>query len=151
MSIAQQIGANILDLKAGVDDVLAGLTKVLPPASNYARYDLAIRRGINRQRPRSHPHRRIPGDHRPPCLPSRTGVDDDCPVTLRWPSPTFVFMWVFGGTINLMSMGAWRRDRVGHDDAVVVVENIHRRCGEAGGSVSDSVAAALAPLIQLDV
>ena len=36
MSIAQQIGANILDLKAGVDGVLASLAKVLPAASGSA-------------------------------------------------------------------------------------------------------------------
>src|SRR6185503_8050997 len=30
ITIAQQIGANIIDLKAGLDSVLAGLTQVLP-------------------------------------------------------------------------------------------------------------------------
>ena len=42
--------------------------------------------------------------------------------------PTFVFMWLFGGTINLMSMGGLAV-AIGLviDDAVVVVENIHRR------------------------
>ena len=47
--------------------------------------------------------------------------------------PTFVFMWLFGGTINLMSMGGLAV-AIGLviDDAVVVVENIHRRAGEGG-------------------
>jgi cobalt-zinc-cadmium resistance protein CzcA len=54
--------------------------------------------------------------------------------------PTFVFMWVFGGTINLMSMGGLAV-AIGLviDDAVVVVENIHRRAGEGGSSVVDAV------------
>ena len=45
--------------------------------------------------------------------------------------PTFVFMRVFGGSINLMSMGGLAV-AIGLviDDAVVVVENIHRRAAE---------------------
>ena len=41
--------------------------------------------------------------------------------------PTFAFMWLFGGTINLMSMGGMAV-AIGLviDDAVVVVEGIHR-------------------------
>ena len=41
--------------------------------------------------------------------------------------PTFLFMWLFGETINLMSMGGLAV-AIGLviDDAVVVVENIHR-------------------------
>ena len=47
--------------------------------------------------------------------------------------PTFVFMQVFGGSINLMSMGGLAV-AIGLviDDAVVVVENIHRRAAEGG-------------------
>jgi multidrug efflux pump subunit AcrB len=42
ISIAQQIGANILDLKAGVDDALARLGKALPSGLKITRvYDLA--------------------------------------------------------------------------------------------------------------
>ena len=45
--------------------------------------------------------------------------------------PTFVFMQLFGGSINLMSMGGLAV-AIGLviDDAVVVVENIHRRASE---------------------
>ncbi len=50
--------------------------------------------------------------------------------------PTFVFMRVFGGSINLMSMGGLAV-AIGLviDDAVVVVENIHRRAAEGAASV----------------
>ena len=50
--------------------------------------------------------------------------------------PTFVFMRLFGGSINLMSMGGLAV-AIGLviDDAVVVVENIHRRAGEGAASV----------------
>jgi multidrug efflux pump subunit AcrB len=62
--------------------------------------------------------------------------------------PTFVFMWLFGGTINLMSMGGLAV-AIGLviDDAVVVVENIHRRAGEGGSSVVDAVSQLMAPLV----
>ena len=62
--------------------------------------------------------------------------------------PTFAFMWVFGGTINLMSMGGLAV-AIGLviDDAVVVVENVHRRAGEGGSSVVDAVQQLMAPLL----
>ena len=62
--------------------------------------------------------------------------------------PTFVFMWLFGGTINLMSMGGLAV-AIGLviDDAVVVVENVHRRAGEGGSSVVDAVQQLFAPLV----
>jgi multidrug efflux pump subunit AcrB len=42
ISVAQQIGANILDLKAGVDDTLASIAKSLPAGIKISRvYDLA--------------------------------------------------------------------------------------------------------------
>ena len=50
--------------------------------------------------------------------------------------PTFVFMRIFGGTINQMSMGGLAV-AIGLviDDAVVVVENIHRRANEGADAV----------------
>ncbi|HET7220851.1 MAG TPA: efflux RND transporter permease subunit, partial [Vicinamibacterales bacterium] len=134
MSITQQIGANILTLKAGVDSVLTAMTTVLPGGIRINRvYDLAefvedsivsVRDAIL-----------IGGclaivvllvflrDWRLTLIAAVT-----LPLAVI---PTFVFMWLFGGTINLMSMGGLAV-AIGLvvDDAVVVVENIHRRIGE---------------------
>src|SRR4029453_598750 len=61
--------------------------------------------------------------------------------------PTFVFLYVFGGSVNLMSMGGLAV-AIGLviDDAVVVVENIPRRAAEGAGSVADAVQELLVPL-----
>jgi multidrug efflux pump subunit AcrB len=65
--------------------------------------------------------------------------------------PTFVFMWVFGGPVNLMSLGGLAV-AIGLviDDAVVVVENIHRRAGEEGRQRRQRRAAADRAACQLD-
>jgi multidrug efflux pump subunit AcrB len=62
--------------------------------------------------------------------------------------PTFAFLWLFGGTINLMSLGGLAV-AIGLviDDAVVVVENIHRRAGEGGATAVDAVQQLMAPLV----
>jgi CzcA family heavy metal efflux pump len=151
MSIAQQIGANILDLKAGVDAVLARLTKVLPAGIKIARvYDLAnfVEDSIASVRDAI----AIGGalavivllvflrDWRLTLIAAVT-----LPMAIV---PTFAFMWLFGGTINLMSMGGLAV-AIGLviDDAVVVVENVHRRAGESGRSVVDAVEQLMAPLL----
>jgi multidrug efflux pump subunit AcrB len=61
--------------------------------------------------------------------------------------PTFVFLHVFGGSINLMSMGGLAV-AIGLviDDAVVVVENIHRRASEGVENVVSAVQELMAPL-----
>jgi CzcA family heavy metal efflux pump len=151
MSVAQQIGANILNLKAGVDGVLAGLTNVLPSGIRISRvYDLAefVEESIASVRDAI----LIGG-----CLAIVVllvflrdwRLTMIAAVTLPMAViPTFVFMWLFGGTINLMSMGGLAV-AIGLviDDAVVVVENIHRRAGEGGSSVVDAVQQLLAPLV----
>jgi CzcA family heavy metal efflux pump len=151
MSIAQQIGANVLDLKAGVDAVLASLTKVLPAGIRITRvYDLAefVEESIASVRDAI----LIGGalaivvllvflrDWRLTMIAAVT-----LPLAVV---PTFVFMWLFGGTINLMSMGGLAV-AIGLviDDAVVVVENVHRQAGEGGSRVVDAVQQLLAPLV----
>jgi CzcA family heavy metal efflux pump len=151
MSIAQQIGANILDLKAGVDSTLAGLTRSLPAGIRISRvYDLAqfVEESIASVRDAI----LIGGvlaiivllvflrDWRLTMIAAVT-----LPMAVI---PTFVFMWLFGGTINLMSLGGLAV-AIGLviDDAVVVVENIHRRAGEGGSTVIDAVQQLMAPLV----
>ena len=151
MSISQQIGANIIDLKAGMDNVLASLAKTLPSGITMNRvYDLAqfVEESITSVRDAI----LIGGflaiivlivflrDWRLTMIAAVT-----LPMAVI---PTFVFMWLFGGTINLMSMGGLAV-AIGLviDDAVVVVENIHRRSGEGGSSVIDAVQQLMAPLV----
>ena len=151
MSIGQQIGANILSLKAGVDGVMTGLAKVLPSGIRISRvYDLAefVEESIASVRDAI----LIGGflaivvllvflrDWRLTMIAAVT-----LPMAVI---PTFVFMWLLGGTINLMSMGGLAV-AIGLviDDAVVVVENVHRRAGEGGSSVVDAVRELLAPLV----
>ncbi len=151
MNISQQIGANILDLKAGMDGVLAGLANTLPAGIKMSRvYDLAqfVEESITSVRDAI----LIGGflaivvlivflrDWRLTMIAAVT-----LPMAVI---PTFVFMWLFGGTINLMSMGGLAV-AIGLviDDAVVVVENIHRRAGEGGSSVVDAVQQLMAPLV----
>ena len=151
MTIAQQIGANILSLKAGVDGVLNGLTDVLPAGIRITRvYDLAefVEESIANVRDAI----LIGGflaivvllvflrDWRLTLIAAVT-----LPMAIV---PTFVFLWLFGGTINLMSLGGLAV-AIGLviDDAVVVVENIHRRAGEGGASVVEAVEQLMAPLV----
>jgi len=151
MSISQQIGANILELKAGVDGVLTSLARTLPSGIRISRvYDLAqfVEESIVSVRDAI----LIGGflaivvllvflrDWRLTMIAAIT-----LPMAVI---PTFVFMWLFEGTINLMSMGGLAV-AIGLviDDAVVVVENIHRRAGEGGSSVVDAVQQLMAPLV----
>src|SRR6187431_3403975 len=142
MRVGQQIGANILNLKAGLDGVLANLAGVLPAGIRITRvYDLAefVEESIASVRDAI----LIGGflaivvllvflrDWR---LTATAAIT--LPMAIL---PTFVFMWLFGGTVNLMSMGGLAV-AIGLviDDAVVVVENIHRRAGESGANVVDA-------------
>ena len=151
MSISQQLGANILELKAGVDSVMQSLATTLPAGIKMNRvYDLAqfVEESITSVRDAI----LIGGllaivvliiflrDWRLTMIAAVT-----LPMAVI---PTFVFMWLFGGTINLMSMGGLAV-AIGLviDDAVVVVENIHRRAGEGGSSVVDAVQQLMAPLV----
>ncbi len=151
MTVAQQVGANILSLKAGVDDVINRLAGVLPAGIRITRvYDLAefVEESIANVRDAI----LIGGflaivvllaflrDWRLTLIAAVT-----LPMAVI---PTFAFLWFFGGTINLMSLGGLAV-AIGLviDDAVVVVENIHRRAGEGGASVVDAVQQLMAPLV----
>jgi CzcA family heavy metal efflux pump len=155
MTIAQQIGANIVTLKTGLDNTLADLATTLPAGIKISRvYDLAefVEESIASVRDAI----LIGGvlaiivllvflrDWRLTMIAALT-----LPMAVI---PTFVFMWLFGGTINLMSMGGLAV-AIGLviDDAVVVVENVHRRAGEGGSSVIDAVQQLLAPLVSSTV
>jgi multidrug efflux pump subunit AcrB len=63
---------------------------------------------------------------------------------------TFFFMWLFDESINVMSMGGMAV-AIGLviDDAVVVVENIHRRLAEGGGpgAVEAATSELIAPVV----
>ncbi|HEU5258332.1 MAG TPA: efflux RND transporter permease subunit [Vicinamibacterales bacterium] len=151
VSIAQQIGANILDLKAGVDATLASLAKTLPAGIRITRvYDLAefVEESIASVRDAI----LIGGFLAVIVLLvflRNWRLTMIAAITLPMAViPTFVFMWVFGGTINLMSLGGLAV-AIGLviDDAVVVVENIHRRAGEEGDSVVNAVQQLIAPLV----
>jgi len=151
ISIAQQIGANILDLKAGVDEALARLGKALPSGLKITRvYDLAefVEESIASVRDAI----LIGGflaivvllvflrDWRLTLTAAVT-----LPLAVI---PTFLFLRLFGGTINLMSMGGLAVS-IGLviDDAVVVVEHIHRVAAEGRSRMVDAVQPLLAPLL----
>jgi len=151
VSIAQQIGANILDLKAGIDATLASLAKTLPAGIRITRvYDLAefVEESIASVRDAI----LIGGFLAVIVLLvflRNWRLTMIAAITLPMAViPTFVFMWVFGGTVNLMSLGGLAV-AIGLviDDAVVVVENIHRRAGEEGDSVVNAVQQLIGPLV----
>ena len=150
VSVSQQIGANILRVKEGLDEALASLSRALPAGLRVTKvYDLAefVQDSIASVRDAIV----IGGllaiavlvfflrDWRLTLIAAMT-----LPLAVI---PTFFFMQVFGGSINLMSMGGLAV-AIGLviDDAVVVVENIHRRAA-MGTAVSLAVDELVAPLV----
>ncbi len=105
----------------------------------------------HRQRTRRHHRRGRPGDSRPARLPRERRLTivaaSTLPLTVV---ATFFFMWLFGESINLMSMGGLAV-AIGLviDDAVVVVENIHRRVKEGGSreSIEEATKELVAPVV----
>jgi CzcA family heavy metal efflux pump len=151
ISVSQQIGANILSVKQGVDAAIRNLTSALPSGITLTKvYDLAefVSDAIANVRDAIV----IGGllavvvlivflrDLRLTLIAAVT-----LPLAVI---PTFVFLQVFHGSINLMSMGGLAV-AIGLviDDAVVVVENIHRRSVEGGDAVIDAVEQLIAPLV----
>ena len=150
LSISQQIGANILDLKAGIEQTLIDLAHTLPAGLQVTKvYDLAefVQSAIANVRDAI----LIGGvlavivlivflrDFRLTAIAAVT-----LPMAVI---PTFVFLRILGGSINQMSMGGLAV-AIGLviDDAVVVVENIHRRASEGPNSVVEAVQQLMAPL-----
>ena len=149
IAISQQLGANILAVRQGVEEALAGVAKSLPAGLSLTKtYDLAafVEAAIGNARDAIV----IGGllsvlvlfvflrDIRLTLVAAST-----LPLTVL---ATFFLMWLFGESINLMSMGGLAV-AIGLviDDAVVVVENIHRRLRDE--SADDAVAHATQELI----
>jgi multidrug efflux pump subunit AcrB len=137
VTVSQQVDANILDVRSGLVDQIADLQKALPAGLHLDRtYDLAafVEAAIGNVRDAI-------------LLGGALAVlvllaflrnirltlvaASTLPLTVV---STFFFMWAFGESINLMSMGGIAV-AIGLviDDAVVVVENIHRRIAAGGG------------------
>src|SRR5207244_26380 len=143
LSISQQIGANILDLRAGVEQTLADLAHTLPAGLRITKvYDLGefVASAIANVRDAI----LIGGFLAVIVLIvflRNVRLTFIAAITLPMAViPTFVFLQVFGGSVNLMSMGGLAV-AIGLviDDAVVVVENIHRRASEGPDKVVDAV------------
>jgi len=154
ISVSQQVGANILDVRAGVERALADLAKALPAGLKISKtYDLAefVATAIANVRDAI-----LIGsflavivllvflrDWRLTLVASVT-----LPLTVM---TTFVAMRWLGETINLMSMGGLAV-AIGLviDDAVVVVENIYRHLdgGQApNAAVESAMREIVAPVV----
>jgi CzcA family heavy metal efflux pump len=152
LNVSQQIGSNILDVRKGVEARLQELAKVLPAGLHISKvYDLA---GFVADAMASVRDAIIIGgllavavlfvflrDWRVTLVAAVT-----LPLTVI---STFFFMKLFGETINLMSMGGLAV-AIGLviDDAVVVVENIHRhRARGDENAIDNAVSELVAPVV----
>ena len=153
INVSQQIGANILAVRTGVEARLRELTASLPAGLKISKvYDLA---GFVSDAMKSVRDAIIIGsvlavivlfvflrDWRVTVVAALT-----LPLTVI---STFFFMKLFGETVNLMSMGGLAV-AIGLviDDAVVVVENVHRHRarGEGEAAVENAVSELVAPVV----
>jgi CzcA family heavy metal efflux pump len=153
VNVSQQIGGSILSVRTGVEQRLRELTASLPAGLRISKvYDLA---GFVSDAMKSVRDAIIIGgvlavvvlflflrDWRVTAVAALT-----LPLTVI---STFFFMRLFGETINLMSMGGLAV-AIGLviDDAVVVVENIHRHRarGEGDAAVENAVSELMAPVV----
>jgi CzcA family heavy metal efflux pump len=152
LNVSQQIGSNILAVRQGVEERLKELAKTLPAGLQISKvYDLA---GFVADAMGSVRDAIIIGgllavgvlfvflrDWRVTLVAAIT-----LPLTVI---STFLFMKVFGETINLMSMGGLAV-AIGLviDDAVVVVENIHRhRARGEPDAIEKAVSELVAPVV----
>ena len=153
VSVSQQPGASILAVKRGIDETLAGLAHTLPSGLRLSKvYDLAefVATAIANVRDAI----LIGGvlavlvlllflrDWRVTLIAAIT-----LPLTVL---STFLFMKLFGESINLMSMGGLAV-AIGLviDDAVVMVENIHRRlrAGRGEAAIGEATRELIAPVV----
>ena len=156
ISISQQPGASILAVQSGIERTLSDLTHTLPSGLRLSKvYDLAefVATAIANVRDAI----LIGGalavlvllfflrDWRVTLIASIT-----LPLTVL---ATFLFMKLFGESINLMSMGGLAV-AIGLviDDAVVMVENIHRRLSAGGGgrgeqAIAEATRELIAPVV----
>jgi CzcA family heavy metal efflux pump len=152
ISVSQQVGANILEIESGVQQAVDELARALPAGLHIVTvYDLAefVRASIANVRDAI----LVGGvlavvilllflrDFRLTLIAAVT-----LPLAVLI---TFVVMRLFGESINLMSMGGLAV-AIGLviDDAVVVVEGIHRRVQEGSAApVSEAVADLTAPVV----
>jgi CzcA family heavy metal efflux pump len=152
ISVSQQVGANIIEIETGIEEAVAELVQALPSGLHITKvYDLAefVRDSIASVRDAIF----VGGvlaviilllflrDWRLTFIAAMT-----LPLAVLI---TFAVMDLFGETINLMSMGGLAV-AIGLviDDAVVVVEGIHRRVQEGSATaVADAVTALTPPVI----
>lgn len=155
INVSQQINTDILQVKAGVERALQGdIAAALPSGMRISKvYDLAefVATSIANVRDAILIGGLLAvfvlvaflGDWRMTLISALT-----LPLTVL---STFLFMRLFGESINLMSMGGLAV-AIGLviDDAVVVVENIHRRIAAGGGQgqpVEEATAELVAPVV----
>jgi CzcA family heavy metal efflux pump len=138
ISVAQQVGANVLSVRQGLEAALLQLTSALPSGLRLSKtYDLAefVESAIANVRDAILIGAALAVIVLLLFLRNwRLTAIAACTLPLTVVA-TFFVMWLFDESINLMSMGGLAV-AIGLviDDAVVVVENIHRRLAEGGGS-----------------
>jgi CzcA family heavy metal efflux pump len=149
ITVSQQVGANVIGVRTGIEEALTQLQAALPAGLQLTKtYDLAefVQAAIANVRDAILIGAGLAVLVLLVFLRNwRLTLVAACTLPLTVVC-TFFFMSVFGESINLMSMGGMAI-AIGLviDDAVVVVENIHRRLVEGGGR--DAVEAATGELV----
>ena len=152
VSVSQQVGANILDIEAGVQEAVDELARALPAGLQITKlYDLAefVRDSIANVRDAI-----LIGGFLAVAILLLFLRDWRLTLVAAITLPlavmtTFLVMHLFGETINLMSMGGLAV-AIGLviDDAVVVVEGIHRRVQDGVPQpVADALHDLTAPIV----
>lgn len=153
IGVSQQVGANVLTVRQGLEEALNQLKASLPAGLRLVKtYDLAefVQSAIANVRDAILIGAGLAVLVLLVFLRNwRLTLVAACTLPLTVVS-TFFFMWVFDESINLMSMGGMAV-AIGLviDDAVVVVENIHRRLSEGGGveAVEQATGELVAPIV----